>query len=87
MMSTNVYSLVIGFALAFLTMVGFLAMLLGWFLWFKTKLRQSTAADGRPSTSAGAWGEPDLAPPSPSAAARTEMAQLEKLWRLPARRR
>jgi hypothetical protein len=41
MMSTNVYSLVIGFALAFLTMVGFLAMLLGWFLWFETKLLHS----------------------------------------------
>ena len=86
-MSTNVYSLVIGFALAFLTMVGFLAMLLGWFLWFEAKLRQSTAAKGQPSINAGAWGEPDLAPPTISAAAGTEIAQLEKLWRLPARRR
>jgi hypothetical protein len=42
-MSTVVYSLS-GFALALLTMVGCLAMLLGWFLWFETKLRQSTAA-------------------------------------------
>jgi hypothetical protein len=85
-MSTVVYSLS-GFALALLTMVGCLAMLLGWFLWFETKLRQSTAAKKRRSINAEAWGERDWAPPSTSAAARTEIAQLEKLWRLPARRR
>jgi hypothetical protein len=85
-MSTVVYSLS-GFALALLTMVGCLAMLLGWFLWFETKLRQSTAAKKRPSINTEAWGEPDLAPPSTSAAAGTEIAQLEKLWRLPVRRR
>jgi hypothetical protein len=85
-MSTVIYSL-IDFALALLTVVGCLAMLLGWFLWFETKLRQSTAAKGRPSIKAGAWGKPDLAPPSTSAAAGTQIAQLEELWRLPARRR
>jgi hypothetical protein len=85
-MSTVVYSLS-GFALALLTMAGCLAMLLGWFLWFEAKLRQSTAAKKKPSINAIAGGEPDLAPPSTSAAARTEIAQLEKLWRLPVRRR
>ena len=86
MMSTVVYSLS-GFALALLTMIGCLAMLLGWFLWIETKLRQSTAAKKRPSIKPEAWGEPDLAPPSTSARAETEIAQLEQLWRLPARRR
>jgi hypothetical protein len=85
-MSTVVHSLS-GFALALLTMVGCLAMLLGWLLWFETKLRQSIAAKKRPSINAEAWGEPDLAPPSTSAAAGTEIAQLEELWRVPARRR
>jgi hypothetical protein len=33
-----------------------------------------------------AWGEPDLAPPTTSAEALAEVAQLEELWRLPAKR-
>jgi len=85
------YPLAIGFALALLTVVGCLAMLLGWFFWLEGKLRRSRTADERHAQGRrawpGAWGEPDLAPPSTSAAARAETAQLEELWGLPARRR
>ena len=34
----------------------------------------------------GTWGEPDLVPPSMSASARAETAELEALWELPPRR-
>jgi hypothetical protein len=91
MVTTDFYSLAIGFALAFLTVVGCLAMLLGWFFLLEGKLRRSQAADERHAQGRRAWpdacGEPDLAPPSTSAAARVEVDRLEELWRLPARRR
>ena len=41
---------------------------------------------GLPLISPDAGGEPDLAPPSTSAEALAEVAQLEELWRLPAKR-
>jgi hypothetical protein len=40
-----------------------------------------------PLLSPGAWGEPDLAPPSTSPEAVAEVADLEALWRLSRRRR
>ena len=91
-MTIDVYPLVISFGLAFLTMVGCMAMLVGWFFWAESKLRRSRATDERRRqalrlTAPGAWGEPDLTPPSTSAAARTEIDQLEELWRLPVRPR
>lgn len=91
-MTTDFYPLVIGFALTFLTVVGCLMILSGWFLGSRRGLRRSPTADewpgeGLPLVSPGPWGEPDLAPSSTSAAARAKAAQLEELWRLPARRR
>jgi hypothetical protein len=41
---------------------------------------------GLPSISPGAWVSRGLAPPSTSAEALAEVAQLEELWRLPAKR-
>ena len=84
------YSLMIGIGLALLTMLGCLIMLMGWFFYLQTKLRRYRNLDGRlhgpPLISPGAWGEPDLAPPSKSAAARAEVARLEALWTLPPHR-
>jgi hypothetical protein len=84
------YSLMIGIGLALLTMLGCVIMLFGWFLYLATKLRRSQTLDGqlhrRPLSGAGAWGEPDLAPPSTSAAVRAEVAQLEEVWTLPPHR-
>jgi hypothetical protein len=40
-----------------------------------------------PLLSPGAWGEPDLAPPSTSPEAVAEVAELEALWRQSRRRR
>ena len=42
---------------------------------------------GLPLLSPGAWGEPDLAPPSQSPEALAEVAELEALWRQPRHRR
>ena len=42
---------------------------------------------GLPLLSPGAWGEPDLDPPSTSPEAVAEVAELEALWRLSGRRR
>jgi hypothetical protein len=85
--ATQLYSLMIGAGLALLTMIGCVAMLLGWFFFLQTKLRRSRDLDDRlhglPPISPGAWGEPDLAPPSTSAVARAEVTQLEALWSLP----
>ena len=88
--ATQFYSLMIGNGLALLTMIGCVAMLLGWFLFLQTKLRRSRDVDGRlhgsPLISPNAQGEPDLAPPSTSAAARAEVVELEALWSLPPHR-
>ena len=40
-----------------------------------------------PLLSPGAWGEPDLAPPSTSPEALSEIAELDALWRQSRRRR
>jgi hypothetical protein len=84
-------SLMIGIGLAVLTVVGCAIMLLGWFFYLQTKLRRSRILDGQlhglPLISPGAWGEPDLAPPSTSAEALAEVAELEALWRQPTRHR
>jgi hypothetical protein len=89
-MTIEFYSLMIGVGLALLTMIGCVAMLLGWFFFLQTKLRRSRDLDGRlhglPLISPGAWGEPDLAPPSTSAVARAEVVELEALWSLPPHR-
>jgi len=58
------YSIMVGAGLALLTMIGCVAMLLGWFFFLQTKLRRSRDLDerlhGLPPISPGAWGEPDL---------------------------
>jgi hypothetical protein len=88
--ATQFYSLMIGNGLALLTMIGCVAMLLGWFFFLQTKLRRSRDVDerlhGSPLISPNARGEPDLAPPSTSAAARAEVVELEALWSLPPHR-
>jgi len=86
-MATTVHALVIGFVLALLTVVGSVGTLMMWYLWFQARQRWSSGASGRGGNDVPAWGEPDLAPPSTSAEARAEIAQLEELWRRPARRR
>jgi len=48
--------------------------------------RREQGEQGLPSISPGAWVSRALAPPSTSAEALAEVAQLEELWRLPARR-
>jgi hypothetical protein len=89
-MTVRVYTLMIGLGLSVLTVLACMAMLLGWFFYLDSKLRRSQSADGRPHglplTRPGAWGEPDLAPPSTSPVALTEVAELEALWSVPPHR-
>jgi hypothetical protein len=89
-MTIHFYSLMIGLGLAILTAIGCTAMLLGWFLYLGSKLRHSRKVDERVHdvhlTGPQAWGEPDLTPPSTSATARAEVADLEALWTLPPHR-
>ena len=86
-MTIHFYSLMIGLGLAILTVVGCLAMLLGWFLYLGAKLRHCRNVNERVHdvrlTRPEAWGELDLTPPSTSAAAQAEVADLEALWTLP----
>ena len=49
--------------------------------------RTRSAGDQRFSVGSEAWGEPDLARPSMSPEALTEVAELEALWRMSGRRR
>jgi hypothetical protein len=49
--------------------------------------RQVNGDEGLPLLSPGAWGKPDLAPPSNSPEALAEVAELEALWRQSGRRR
>jgi hypothetical protein len=96
MEATGWSSFLIDFALAFLTVLGTLALLWGWFTWLST--RATRDIDGGPDPAAvrpvgsgtftgpGTWGEPDLDPPSTSESARAETAELEALWELPPRR-
>ena len=89
-MTIHFYSLMIGLGLSILTVIGCLAMLLGWFLYLGSKLRHGRKVDERVHdvglTRREAWGEPDLTPPSTSAAARAEVAELEALWTVPPHR-
>jgi len=84
-------SFLIDVALAFVTVVTTLALLWGWFTWLGAKVMRrdvDSASDqaGTAFTGPDRWGEPDLAPPSMSASARAETAELEALWELPPRR-
>ena len=89
-MTIHFYSIMVGFGLAILTVVGCLAMLLGWFFYLGAKRRHSRNVDQRVHDGRliglAAWGEPDLTPPSTSAAAQAEVADLEALWTLPPHR-
>jgi hypothetical protein len=89
-MTIQFYSIMVGFGLAILTVVGCLAMLLGWFFYLGAKLRHSRNVDKRVHdvrlTRLAAWEQPDLTPPSTSAAAQAEVADLEALWTLPPHR-
>ena len=88
--TVDFYSIMVGVGLAVLTVIGCMIMLLGWFCYLDTKLRHSREVDRQlddlPLISPGAWGEPDLAPPSVSAAAHAEVVELEALWTLPPHR-
>ena len=84
-------SFLIDFALAFITVLATLALLWGWFTWLSRTATRGDIDDGsdpagEPFIGPGTWGEPDLAPPSTSASARAETAELEALWELPPRR-
>jgi len=71
-MTIHFYSIMVGFGLAILTMVGCLSMLLGWFLYLGSKLRHSRKVDEQVDdvrlTKPEAWGEPDLTPPTSTSA-------------------
>lgn len=89
--TTGLSSFLIDFALAFITVLGTLALLWGWFTWLSARATRCDVDDGSdaadvPIIGPGTWGEPDLAPPSTSASARAETAELEALWELPPRR-
>jgi hypothetical protein len=89
-MAIDVYTLMIGLGLSVLTVVGCMFMLMGWFFYLDTKLHRARSGNERlrgvPLISPDARGEPDLAPPSTSAAARAEVTDLETLWALPPHR-
>lgn len=59
-MTIHFYSIMVGFGLAILTVVGCLAMLLGWFFYLSAKLRHSRNVDKRVHdvrlTRLAAWG-------------------------------
>ena len=89
--TTGLSAFLIDVALAFTTVVATLALLWGWFTWLGTRAprRDVEGASDHADTQfvgPGTWGEPDLAPPSMSASARAETAELEALWELPPRR-
>jgi hypothetical protein len=91
MATTGICSFLIDLALSIITVVGTLAIMWGWFMWLAKRATRSDV-DGEPHAqdlpviSPGAWGEPDVAPPSTSAGVPAEIAELEALWKLPARR-
>ena len=61
--------------------------LMGWAISATMRRRLKKGDDGLPLLSPGAWGEPDLAPPSTAPEALAEVAELEALWRQSGRRR
>jgi hypothetical protein len=52
----------------------------------RRRWREEQGDQGMPLISPGAWGEPDVGPPSVSPEARAEVADLEALWTLPPHR-
>ena len=82
-------------ALPLITAVLSIPIFGGWFAWLATTVRRRRCQHGRFGEVADpgpsrmdphAWGEADLAPPPTSSAAGAEIAELERLWRLPAHR-
>jgi len=80
-------------ALSLITAVLGMMMFGGWFAWLATKVRRRRFEQGRhgevgdPGSSRvnlREWDEPDLAAAPPTSAAGAEIAELERLWRLPA---
>jgi hypothetical protein len=61
--------------------------LIGWAVSVAMRRRLKKGDQGLPLLSPGAWGKPDLAPPSTSPEALAEVAELEALWRQPVGRR
>jgi hypothetical protein len=91
MATTELCWFLIDFALALITLAGTVAIMWGWVMWLASRATRSDGdgglrAQALPSISPGAWGYPDVAPPATSAGARAEIAELEALWKLPARR-
>ena len=78
-----------GFSWVFLALFVAFGGLWGSVIWhaIKTERGSERAEQGPPLLSPGAWGEPDLAPPSQSPEALAEVAQLDALWRQPSHRR
>ena len=52
----------------------------------KRQWRQEPTDKALPLIAPGAWGEPDLTPPSVSPTTQAEVASLEALWALPSHR-
>jgi len=86
--TAGLYEFLFDVALALVTLAGTAALLWCWFTWLAGKAtweadtERPARGPGPPSTGSRAWGEPDLHPPSASAAARAEIAELEALWKL-----
>ena len=80
-----------GFSWMFFVLTLGIVWLWVWIGWHAIKAMGRSERSDRdrdlPPISPGAWGEPDLAPPSTSPEALVEVAELEALWRQSGRRR
>jgi hypothetical protein len=75
-------------AWAILAVLLVISALIGWAVSaMQRQWRLDKGDQGLLLLSPGAWGEPDLAPPSTSPEALAEVAELEALWRQTGRRR
>jgi hypothetical protein len=75
-------------AWAILAVLLVISALIGWAVSaVRRQWRLDKGDHGLPLLSSGAWGEPDLAPPSTSPEALAEVAELEALWLQSGRRR